>query len=210
MSNDWSDEDLRAAHVPLRKEGAERGPDCPSPETMLAALRGEDAEAARLQVLDHVFQCAWCTREFALLQSVSEPSATAAAAPARRAFTGTLVRGLIAASIGAIAFIGVRRLVAPGEEMRGGPGDFALVSPASEGEATATEVGFVWRSVPGAIRYVVEVDAADGSVAFTTETIDTALTTPVAAPPGEYRWWILARLNDGSERRSEARRIRIR
>lgn len=209
--SDWKDEELRAAYAPLRKgEKAERGPDCPSPEALVAALRGEGTEGARLEVLDHVFQCAACTREFALLRSVSDPAGMAAT-KARRGFTGTLVRGLIAASVGAIAFLGVRRLVSPGEEpMRGGGGDFALVSPAEGGEVTASSTLFVWRSSPGVLRYTLEVDAPDGTVAYTTETADTTASATAALAQGEYRWWVLAKLNDGSEKRSEVRAVTLR
>jgi hypothetical protein len=197
--SDWKDEELRAAYAPLRKEAkAERGPDCPSPES------------ERLKVLDHVFRCAACTREFALLRSVADPSSLAATT-ARRGFAGTIVRGLIAASVGAIAFLGVRRLVGPGEEpMRGGGGDFALVSPADGGEASASSTLFVWRSSPGALRYTLEVDAPDGTVAYTTETADTTASATFSLMQGEYRWWVLAKLNDGSEKRSEVRAVMLR
>ena len=66
---------------------------------------------------------------------------------------------------------------------------------------------FVWRAVPTARRYTVELIAPDGAVVFGRETSDTSLTLPASADlrVGEYRWWVTAQTEDATRVRSEAR-----
>jgi hypothetical protein len=37
---------------------------CPSPQEILNCLRGESSKNKRNQIIDHVFQCSYCTKEF--------------------------------------------------------------------------------------------------------------------------------------------------
>src|SRR5215218_1172637 len=76
MSDQFDDEQLRAAYEPsLRGRRADHGASCPSPDALLAAVRGEGAERQRLEVLDHALRCNACRPELALLHSVSGPAA---------------------------------------------------------------------------------------------------------------------------------------
>ena len=60
--------------------------------------------------------------------------------------------------------------------------------------------------MPGASRYVLEVQRADGSVAHGDTTADTAVTLTDPSPlkpDSAYRWWV-REVTDGSEPRSSA------
>ena len=64
---------------------------------------------------------------------------------------------------------------------------------------------FLWHAVEGAVAYELEVLDAAGSPVYATRTADTVLALPagVRLQPGqEYRWWVVARLADGSELRA--------
>jgi len=77
MSPQFDDEALRAAYEPaLRESATTHGPDCPTEQELLSAVRGEGDEAERLRVLDHALKCPACRRDLALLHAVSsEPRA---------------------------------------------------------------------------------------------------------------------------------------
>ncbi len=63
----------------------------------------------------------------------------------------------------------------------------------------------------GALLYTLEVDAADGTVRFSAATTDTVLSAALdSVAPGEQRWWIIAQMDDGSQRRSTMRPLRLR
>jgi hypothetical protein len=84
MSSHFDDEALRAAYEPvLRESTTTHGPECPTENELLSAVRGNGEEAERLRVLDHALECSACRRELALLYAVSstETRAGAAAAP---------------------------------------------------------------------------------------------------------------------------------
>src|SRR3954462_314775 len=77
MSRDFDDEALRAAYEPALRESAMRhGPDCPTENELLSAVRGEGEEAKRLRVLDHALKCPACRPELALLHAVSSGAAS--------------------------------------------------------------------------------------------------------------------------------------
>src|SRR4051794_13197107 len=79
MSRQFDDEALRAAYAPaLGESTTKHGPDCPTEIELLAAVRGEGDEAARLRVLDHALKCPACRRELALLDAVSRGEKSAA------------------------------------------------------------------------------------------------------------------------------------
>ncbi|HUQ82560.1 MAG TPA: hypothetical protein VM076_15530, partial [Gemmatimonadaceae bacterium] len=92
------------------------------------------------------------------------------------------------------------------EITRGAEGEVALISPVES--AAAGSVTFVWHRVPGATQYTLEVDAGDGTVLFTARGADTVQTAPNLVA-GEHRWSVRARMDDGSERRSVSRSLRV-
>ena len=204
MNQPFNDDQLRAAYQPTRQ----RGPDCPSPEVLLAAARGEGPEGERIRVLNHALSCAGCRPELALLSSVSEPTRQSVS------FTDRLQRRAIPIALAAtlLLAVGVASLVRRNESatVRGGTSDVVLAAPA-DGQRVGNEVvTFVWRPVAGALRYTLEVSAADGTITHSAQTTDTVAVGPAPRlAPGEQRWWVRARMDDGSERRSETRVLRV-
>jgi hypothetical protein len=61
------------------------------------------------------------------------------------------------------------------------------------------------------IQYTLEVDATDGMVLFSSPTRDTTIMASIAPTAvGENRWLIRAKLQDGSEKRSETWVLKVR
>ena len=93
----------------------------------------------------------------------------------------------------------------------GGSNEFTLITPASAAAPSPGPIRFVWRPVAGSLQYTLEVDASDGTVLFSRSTADTTLVADLAAiARGEHAWLVRARLDDGSERRSDLRVLRLR
>jgi hypothetical protein len=208
MNDRFSDEELRAAYAP-KARASKRGPDCPSPEALLAALRGEGEEAERLRVLDHALRCDVCRPELALLHSVSGASSS----PAGRMPTTwrRFIPVAAAASIVLIALVGLNQFLNRDGVMRGaGSSDVELVTPASNATITGDSTRFLWHTVPGAIRYTLEAAASDGTIIATRETTDTTVVVKLTAGnEADVRWWIKASMDDGTEKRSEPRVLRL-
>lgn len=197
-----TDERLREIYreALARREGAERGA-CPPPDRLMELVERRGEEAARLATLDHVMACPSCLTEFELLRSVT--------AAARRRALRPVVAIALAASV--VLLVGgglIVRSVGPREEvpdvLRGEAGEVVLVAPRGRLGA-GSPARLVWRAVPNAWRYEVEVLEAGGSPVFSAATGDTLLVVPdsvrleVERP---YSWWVRARLRDGGELRS--------
>jgi len=201
MSQRFDDAELRLAYAPMRHESTlVHGPECPSEDALLSALRGESPEHERLRTLDHALQCAACRRELALLHSVSGLGARAGSV-LRRGLTWRRVipLALAASLLLAVGVAGVSRWQRSGGDVTraGGSTTPTLVRPSNGSTVAAGRVRFVWRSVAGALGYTLEVDATDGTVLFTARTADTALTAPLTGTAtGEYRWSVAARMDD--------------
>ncbi|HEY0779468.1 MAG TPA: hypothetical protein VGD56_15985, partial [Gemmatirosa sp.] len=88
----------------------------------------------------------------------------------------------------------------------------ALVAPSSGAVPAGAAVRFVWRTVPQATRYELEVLAPDGTVAVAAATADTAwlLTNPRPLALGvTYQWWVRVVGDAGAARRSPLRALRV-
>ena len=99
-----------------------------------------------------------------------------------------------------------RRVVA----FRGGEGP-VLVSPPDSVLAYTNHI-LIWRRVPRAVRYQVEVLGANGESAFAMPTTDTTLILPamVSLVRGqEYVWSVRAVFPDGAQAASAPRHFRI-
>ena len=84
-----------------------------------------------------------------------------------------------------------------------------LVTP-RDGATADGGVTFVWRRIAGAT-YEVEVYSAGGALVVQRETADSALSLMAGAiPRGDYRWWVTARLDDGTQVGSGTRRLEVR
>jgi len=214
MSSHFDDDALRAAYEPALRESTTRhGPDCPTESELLSAVRGAGDEAERLRVLDHALKCPACRRELALLHAVSSGETRAAPRTIRDLSWHRWPVALAASLVLAVGLAGVVRLRTRGTEeiMRAGAAAGpVLVAPASGAAVGAGLVRFVWRPIPGVIQYTLEVDATDGTVLFSSPTRDTTFMAPIAPTAGDHRWLIRAKLEDGSEKRSETWVLRAR
>jgi hypothetical protein len=181
-----------------------------SPEAIVALLQRDGGEEDRLATLEHVMSCAPCHREYEWLKAVDEAATTAGARDQRgsawwRRTPLALAASLVAAA--GVALLVQDRLRSGSETTRGGSGDIALLAPAPTGPA-AGPLTFVWRPVPGASGYVLEIQREDRSIAYSDTTRDTVLTLAEPGrllPPAEYRWWV-RELTDGAEPRSSSLR----
>jgi hypothetical protein len=201
---------IYAGAMASRGAKAGRSAACPLPEAVLALVRREGSEDARLATLDHVMSCADCRSEFDLLRSIELAGAEAGAQvqPDRRKW---LVPAL-AASVLLAAVIGRLALpTAPESEVvrSGSDGEVTLVAPPPESPA-GSPVLFAWHPIPDAARYRLEVLTRDGEVALEAETADTAITLQGAAglAPGDYEWWVRASAA-GTAVRSALRPLRL-
>lgn len=210
MSERFEDEELRAAYATIATDAtATHQPDCPSSEELLAAARGEGSRDVRLRVLDQALRCAACRRELALLHAVSgvsEKERSALRLHAWRRWVPLAAAAVLVLSVGLLTF---ERSPAD-NVVRGMGDDLALVAPEAGASHGAGPITLVWQRVPDALRYTVEVDAADGRVLYGTSTTDTVHLVPDGTlRVRETRWWVRAHMNDGSERRSNARTLYI-
>ena len=214
MTERWNDDELRAAYAPLaRDRGTGHRPDCPSAESLLAAVRGEGSEVERLRVLDTALKCATCRRELALLHAVSGTTAEQARSASIYSWRRVVPLAAAAAIVLVLGLFGIQRfLQGPSDIVRAGSTTGpTLVTPASGSAVVTGPVSFTWRSVAGALRYTFEISTSGGTVLASATTTDTvAIAALREAPTGEHRWWVRAHMNDGSERRSDTRLLRIR
>jgi len=181
---------------------------CVTPERLMALVAREGDETERLATLDHVMACRHCLREFELLRSVG----SAAAQPSRRVSWGV---GLAAAAgllllLGLYTTRGLWRADAGPDIERGARSEVRLVAPT--GKVAGRGLVLTWRAAPDAARYEVELLDAEGTPEFTAATRDTSVALPpatVLTSGAEYRWWVRAILNDGSQWRSVPETLRV-
>lgn len=188
-----------------------RAATCPAPEAVLALVRREGSEEVRLDTLDHVMSCAECRSEFDLLRSIELAGVEAgvAARPERRSWV--VPAALAASTLLAVALGRYLLPTVPESEVvrSGSDSEVTLLAPSGDTPA-GSPIAFVWRSVPGASRYRMEVLTQGGEVALEAETADTAITAQTAAglAPGDYQWWVAA-TSAGTTVRSPLRPLRL-
>ena len=216
MSRDFDDASLKAAYeTALGDATLVHGPNCPSETDLLAAVRGKGDASERLRVLDRALKCSACRRELALLNAVSGAERSAPRRSIGDVLSSRWMPTAIAASLLlAVGVAGVQRLrgrAADGITRAGAATGPALVTP-TNGSAVGTGlVRFVWHPVTDVMTYTLEVDAPDGTILVSSQTRDTTLTAPIAGTAiGENRWLVRAKLQDGSEKRSETWLLRVR
>jgi len=215
MSPQFDDEALRAAYEPaLRESATTHGPDCPTEQELLSAVRGEGDEAERLRVLDHALKCPACRRELALLHAVSSEPRAARRVIRDLSWQRWMPAALAASLMLAAGLAGVVRYRTRSAEditRAGAAMGPVLVTPANGAAVRPGLVRFVWRPIPGVIQYTLEVDATDGTVLFSSPTRDTTFSASIALTAvGENRWLIRAKLQDGGEKRSETWVLKVR
>jgi hypothetical protein len=198
------DEELRLAYAELLQSriGGDRAR-CPAPPDLATAAARSGSEARRLELLDHIMGCPHCQREFELLRSLT----TAKPVTPRLATAAWLVAALLVLSVGVGIIWRNRAAIPPGEVVRGGE-DVQLIMPAPDAEGTAP-LALAWRPVEGAAGYVLTLADDAGQVRTRLETPDTTLILDAGAAPGLFRWWVTARLQDGTTLDSRPRLLRI-
>jgi hypothetical protein len=224
MTDELTDAHLRDAYQQALAERTGPGrPECPDLEALLAVVQRDGPEMERFATLDHALACPACRRELEVLRTMDQ--ATRAVTGERDAARGERRAGrrvmawravplALAASLALVVGLTVGRERwnrEPDEPMRAAQDGIALVTP-EEGAAVSLPAPLMWRPVPGARWYVVEVVTEEGTVPFSARTTDTSLTVPPTpgVGPGQYRWTVRAQLSNGVQRRSAAWRLRIR
>lgn len=216
-----SDDKLRAAfNAEVARSAPKDRSACPTPEQLQAlAESGQGGDSANLKTMDHIFGCAYCRADFALLRSVRSGVAAAdngsSNAPARRSwFNGPRIA--IAASILFAIGIGnesLRRTRTSEVRNASEANDVVLVSP-PDGSIVAAVPTFVWRKVPGAAAYEVQLVDTTGVVITTQITSDTVFIPNAEdrariAALKSFDWFVSARRSDGNERRSVVTRVQL-
>jgi hypothetical protein len=209
-----SDERLREiyAGVMASRGARHRGAAaCPTPEQLLALVRREGGEEARLATLDHVMSCTECRAELDLLRSI-ELAGAQTEAGARLGGRRWMTPAALAASV-LLAFVIGRFAMPTAPEIEvvrsGSDGGVTLLAPPRVAPA-GSPLLFAWQPIPGAGRYRLEVLTGEGEVALEAETADTAITLEGTAglPPGEYGWWV-GTASPGHAARSPLRPLRL-
>ncbi len=206
-SPDSADE-LRAGYRRyLERRGTPDRGACPDPEALLGVVERSSPEPDRLEVLDHVMQCPACLEELELLRRLerSRPSRRAGIRPWLAAAASMAI--LLGAGYGVWRGVGDRG----GRIFRGPNAALELLSP-GPGQPGSGSVNFLWRSVPGAFEYHLEILDPQGEPLFDGVTPDTTFLLDLGDHPrvrGDVAWWVRARLRDGTERASETRRLAL-
>ena len=181
-----------------------------SPDAILAVVTREGSEDERLATLEHVMACAACHREYQWLMAVNEAGVEAEGSagvvsrrPWWRGAPMAMAASLLVAVGAAVVLTGVLRTNTDRE--RGASSDIELVGPGAR-VSGSQPITFAWHAAPGVSRYVLEVQRADGSIAYADTTADTSATLADASrlrPDSTYRWWV-REVTDGSEPRSSS------
>jgi len=202
-----SDDKLRSAYQGLITRPASGRAGCPPPEALDALASRQGGEEARLTTLNHAMTCTECRRELDLLRAVQ--GGAPAPAPRWRPQLFALAATVMLA-VGAI-LVWNSVILDPAEELRGGEAQVGLVEP-FEGARVAGPPRLVWRAVPEATGYRLEVLDSLGAVVATGMGPDTTLQLPAdALPPSQsaYRWRVIAELRTGGTLSSTVRRFEL-
>jgi len=165
--------------------------ECPSPDVLRSVAEREADADARLAAMEHVSACADCQRELALLVRVADT--------AHRSRRPLPTLWLAAAASVVLALLGGRALltrVGVQPTVRGEAPAVTLVSPSG---SVGTAAALVWRAVPDAARYEVEVLGPEAELVQSATVRDSVVRLGGGLQPGvEYRWRVTAVRRDGT------------
>jgi hypothetical protein len=199
-----SDEDLRQAYQARNPDPA-RG-SAPTPEEIRRLVAGEGTEAERLRTLDQVFAHPETVNEFELLRAMAQAGQTAKAGPRWR---GAAPLALAASVLLVVAgVVTLRNRESEPTRTVGTEGAPVQVRPDLDARVEGA-ISFLWRSVPGAQGYRLELLTEAGTVVTTVETADTTASYAATTGSGSqtYRWVVVALLPEGVELASPPRRL---
>jgi hypothetical protein len=181
---------------------------CVPLESILAIVQREGGEDERLSALDHVMACPDCHREYEWLAAVEEAAGRAAPRARHVAASRWWQRGAPLA-LAASVLLAVGALLIPRlnrhrpEPERGTESDIVPIAPVA-GARVNLPFTLAWHRLPGATRYVLELQTTDGTVALADTTADTTVTVTDGsrlATGSTYRWWV-REVTDGAPPRS--------
>ena len=206
--------ELRALYDRLTAERAAvpgRGT-CVSPEALMSLAAGDATEDDRLTWLTHVASCADCPKELELARAVADAGNALVGAGVRRRMPYLALAASVVLIAGAAA-LWQSGFFEPRDVTRGVGGAGAVVLVAPAGNVSRDVAGrLVWRGVPGAVRYDVEVIEPSGALVYGAVVTDTATLVPQTSlkPGAEYRWRVTAELANGTRVSSSAQAFRVR
>lgn len=191
----------------------------PTAEEIMQLVDGDGDDRSRMETLDRLMSSPEGMKELSMVRALRAGFHSDAAAPSasqqRNAFAAraTLMASAwgLAAAVLLATFVGIGQLRDRGEDrvMRTGPALVTLVTPV-DGATQTDGLPFAWRRNGGAT-YELEVYTATGHPIVRRETSDTTITlTSGTIPAGDHRWWVTARLDDGTQVRSATRRLVVR
>jgi hypothetical protein len=222
-----SDDELRAAFADI----AVPETTLPSADEIQALVDRTGDEATRLDVLARLVATPEGRRELAMIRALhtgfmleAEPdqsspdgaagrhtSAVEVVLPMRPARDWSFsLRPMALAALLLLSVFGIRQLVLRTSDpvYRSSPPALTLLAP-TDGATVRAPLTLMWRSARGS-SYEVELYTTDGRELLRTSVPDTVLRVPPAVPPGDYRWWVTARLDDGTQIRSATWRVVLR
>jgi hypothetical protein len=191
----------------------------PTPEEIAALVDGEGDERQRLDTLERLMATPDGVAELAMVRALREGIVAAQkeqpnVIPFPRAATRMQpwLRALaLSAAVLAIALVGTTQLFDSDADdvLRSGNTTVTLIAPGN-GARSSGGITFSWFRIQDAT-YDVELYSAAGKVIVRRQTADSTLSLPAGAVSrGDYRWWVTARLDNGTQVRSETRRIDVR
>lgn len=187
---------------------------CVEPAAIVALVQRDGPEATRLATLDHVMSCEECRREFDLLGAIERAGAHDTRRAVERIHWRRYATVAVAASLVLAVGLGPGRRLwerrAGEDAIRGATSSEVVLLAPDDGTAVAGSTVFTWHALPGATRYTLELLDSGGNVRVTRQAADTSITIDrLGLADGEYQWMVRATGDDGIERRSVPRSIRI-
>ncbi|HJU73362.1 MAG TPA: hypothetical protein VJ717_06435 [Gemmatimonadaceae bacterium] len=174
---------------------------CPDAAALLAAAERRGPEDARLRTINHAMTCSACKEELELLRAMQVAQRRPLIQPRMWALAATFLL---------VVALGYWQLRPSGEDpnLRAGGEEITLLAPQ---RSVSGVQRLVWRPVPNATLYTVELRQDDGTLVLQESTSDTSLILPerVVLPRRDFYWTVAARLADGSDVRATPRRFRI-
>lgn len=168
-------------------------PDCLGEDAVAAFVDGALAGDERARVVSHLANCAWCrsaVRSTAALMSDVTVQREMPDARGRRRWSRSALA--IAAAAAIIVLVTPFRQAGEDGQLRESAVT-TTIAPVALTPRESARVGepLVWSSVPGAQRYHVRVQRADGSLLWSSQTQDTVVQLPdsVRLSPGATYYW---------------------
>lgn len=200
------DNTLRATYKRVREARSTARQGCPSAEAVEALAKVRVHSEATASVFDHVLACRACTEEYELLRSihaVQRPAVT----PAMRRWAPL---ALAAGAILAVGLAGVWR-ARESDTVRGGASEVTLVGPPTA-VGRGDSLHLVWRAVPNAASYRVDLLQPTGGLIASVVASDTSAAVSLAQLAStltEFDYLVVASRGDGNQLRSSLHRVTV-